>query len=451
MAGHILVIDDVAINRIMLEVRLSQLSYQVSLLGSIAEIQPQEMFDAVIIAARCLGGLPVDAIQHVRNLLGARVPVMVLLDTPESDRAADALAAGADDALWRAANPAELVARLRSLTRRAGFDAAGTAALPAGYAIDSPACFALAPVLVVGATQETAKTALKEIAKGWTGPMRASDWSNAAKACNSGAKPEVVVFAVSDAQPFPAAHLLMELRAHRGSGGAAILGLFDTALERHGIELMNMGADDLFVGPMAPREIGLRISALMRRQLRIKAEQDALRQGFAEALLDPMTGLQNRRGAMPALARESERARRSDQMLALMLVDVDHFKRINDTYGHRAGDEALIEISRRLHAALPDAPVLARIGGEEFLIGLTVEDPSHAIAVAEEIRHAISACPVALGADAPEVALTVSVGIQLFSGGLGGIDTALQAADGALYAAKNDGRNRVCVAPLSAS
>lgn len=450
MAGHILVIDDVAINRIMLEVRLSQLSYQVSLLGSIGEIHADRACDAVIVSGRSLGDAPQSAVQDLRGAVGAAVPVLALLDTEDDLTAADALAAGADDAIRRDANPAELVARLRSLTRRAGFDAASSA-LPVDYSIEKPNCFALAPVGVVGATVDAARAALTEIAKGWTGPMRACAWDSVGLAFANGPKPEVILFAVSDEMPFPAAHLLVELRAHRPTSGAAVLGLFDTPLERHGIELMNMGADDLFIGAMDPEEIGLRISALMRRQLRIKAEQEALRQGFAESLLDPMTGLQNRRGAMPALARESERARRSDQMLALMLVDVDHFKQINDTFGHHAGDEALIEISRRLHAALPDAPVLARIGGEEFLIGLSVSSPTHAVAIAEEIRHAISACPVALGPNAPEAPLTVSVGVQLFSDGLAGIESALQAADGALYAAKNHGRNRVCVAPLNAA
>lgn len=450
MAGHILVIDDVAINRIMLEVRLSQLSYQVSLLGSIAEIQAGLACDAVIVAGRSLGVAPKAALQHLRSALGAAIPVLVLLDSGGDKTVIDALSAGADDAVMRDVNPAELIARLRSLTRRAGFDAAGSA-LPVDCSIEPPNCFALAPVVVVGATPEAAQIALSEIAKSWTGPMRACAWNAVGQAFAEGPKPEVIIFAVSDEMPFPAAHLLVELRAHRPTSGAAVLGLFDTALERHGIELMNMGADDLFLGDVDPQEIGLRISALMRRQLRIKAEQDALRQGYAESLLDPMTGLQNRRGAMPALARESERARRSEQMLALMLVDVDHFKQINDTFGHSAGDEALIEVSRRLHAALPDAPVMARIGGEEFLIGLSVASPTHAVAIAEEIRHAISACPVALGRDAPEVPMTVSVGVQLFSDGLAGIERALQAADGALYAAKNHGRNRVCVAPLNAA
>lgn len=379
---------------------------------------------------------------------------MVLLDAGDPRTAAEALTAGTDDAIRRDVNPAELVARLRSLTRRAGFDAAGSP-MSVADALETPNCFALAPVMVVGATLDAARTALTEIAKGWTGPMRACAWDKVGQAfgdaSQGSAKPEVIVFAVSDEMPFPAAHLLVELRAHRPTSGAAVLGVFDTALERHGIELMNMGADDLYIGAPEPLEIGLRISALMRRQLRIKAEQDALRQGYAESLLDPMTGLQNRRGAMPALARESERARRSDQLLALMLLDVDHFKQINDTFGHKAGDDALIEISRRLHVALPDAPVLARIGGEEFLVGLSVGSSAHALAIAEEIRHAISTCPIALGPHGPEVPLTVSVGVQLFADGLAGIEGALQAADGALYAAKHHGRNRVCLAPLSAA
>ncbi len=449
MAGHILVIDDAAINRIMLEVRLSQLSYQVGLLCSIAEIDQSQTYDAVIVAGRCLGGDVRLTLDSLRRRLKAPAPIMVLLDQGDGLTTADALEAGADDTMRRTANPAELVARLRALTRRDGFGLSGAA--PLSYRGQFTEQVPHAPVLVVGANQKVATEVAHTLRAEWRGPIISSGWADATRFFAQPAPPEVVVFAVSDTDPFPAAHLLVALRAHRASSKVAILGVFDSALERHGLEVMNMGADDLYLGPIEPREVGLRIKALLRHQARVKAEQAALHQGFAESQLDPLTGLQNRRGAMPGLARESERARRNGQLLALMLADVDHFKRINDTFGHAAGDRALIEISRRLHAALPDAPVLARIGGEEFLAATSVKNADEARAIAEEMRHAISSVPVALSSSVGPIALTISVGVQLYAEGITGIETALHGADDALYAAKSDGRNRVCFSPLSAA
>lgn len=454
MSGRILVIDDVAINRIMLEVRLSQLSYQVVLHGSIGEIRVPGAVDAVIVAARCLAGAPAAMLADLRGRLEhPQVPVMVLLSGTGPLTVADALAAGADDAIQSGGNPAEMVARLRGLTRRACFEAEDSAdGFPAGWHWGAQnSALPAAPVLVVGATRAVAQDYATALASGWEGRIIARAWTEAAEPFGGATPPDVVLLCASDEHPFPAAHTLIELRSGRRTNTAAVLGVFDEALEKQALDLLNMGADDLYLGQTEPREIGLRIGGLMARQARLKARQTALRQGYAESLTDPLTGLQNRRGALPALARASERARRGGGALALMVADLDHFKRINDTYGHAAGDNALIEVSRRLHAALPDAPVLARMGGEEFLIAIEVNDIADATALAEEMRHAIASVPVALGQGAPDVAITVSVGVQLFRDGLSGMDRALNAADTALYAAKNDGRNRVSFGVVNAA
>ncbi|NVO29027.1 GGDEF domain-containing protein [Donghicola sp. C2-DW-16] len=451
MSGRILVIDDVAINRIMLEVRLSQLSYQVALHGSIGEIREAAPVDAVIVAGRCLAGAPAAMLADLRGRLGQpHVPVMAILAETGPLSVADALAAGADDAIQSGGNPAEMVARLRGLTRRACFEAEGS--LPSGWHWGlATGAAKTAPVLVVGATRAVAQDYASALTGGWEGRIIARAWTEAAEPFGTGTPPEVVVLCASDEHPFPAAHTLIELRSGRRTNTAAVLGVFDGALEKQALELLNMGADDLYLGATDPREIGLRIGGLMARQARLRAQQTALRQGYAESLTDPLTGLQNRRGALPALARASERARRNGGALALLVADLDHFKRINDSYGHAAGDTALIEISRRLHAAIPDAPVLARMGGEEFLIAVEVNDITDATAMAEEMRHAIASVPVALGADAPEVALTISVGVQLFRDGLSGMERALTEADSALYLAKNNGRNQVSCSSVNAA
>jgi diguanylate cyclase (GGDEF)-like protein len=160
------------------------------------------------------------------------------------------------------------------------------------------------------------------------------------------------------------------------------------------------------------------------------------------ALLDSLTGIANRRGFDQRLAMEWARAQRTRQPLSLLLIDVDHFKRINDTYGHQTGDEYLRHMARTLSAAFDrPADLIARYGGEEFAVLLPETSSSGASAVANRIRatmekdtsNATTSCPI-----------TVSIGVSTWNEEQeAGPDQLISAADRALYAAKQNGRNRV--------
>ncbi|GGQ48446.1 hypothetical protein GCM10010166_15840 [Couchioplanes caeruleus subsp. azureus] len=161
------------------------------------------------------------------------------------------------------------------------------------------------------------------------------------------------------------------------------------------------------------------------------------------AITDALTGLYTRRFLSEQLRVESERAARSGGPLALLLLDVDHFKRINDTYGHPAGDQVLVEVARRLRATCRAGDVVARFGGEEFAVLTTATDPQHLTAVAERIRTQINAVPVLVDGHTP-VAVTVSIGGTTAEPPQTP-DELVNAADTALYAAKRGGRDRVVV------
>ena len=162
------------------------------------------------------------------------------------------------------------------------------------------------------------------------------------------------------------------------------------------------------------------------------------------ARVDRLTGIYNRRHLEEQLAALLRASRRQDAALAVLLLDVDHFKRINDTHGHEAGDRALQAIAGRLREGLRPDDVLGRWGGEEFMIILQRSAAAGAGAVAERQRHGIEGRPCDLGMTAP-VRLTVSIGVAL---GTGDDDpaTLLARADAALYQAKHQGRNAVAVA-----
>jgi two-component system, cell cycle response regulator len=205
------------------------------------------------------------------------------------------------------------------------------------------------------------------------------------------------------------------------------------------VEALRRGAHDYLRKPFDPAELDARVIAA----LRVKRLHDALleaNQRLAEqALTDELTGLANRRHGGHQLAREIAIGVRQGRELALVRVDVDHFKSINDTHGHQAGDEVLAEVARRLTGAVRGGDELARWGGDEFVAILPGTDKPGAQRAAERLRAAIAAAPVqAAGTSLP---VTISVGWAHWAGDTP--DDLLARADQALYAAKDAGRNTV--------
>lgn len=164
-----------------------------------------------------------------------------------------------------------------------------------------------------------------------------------------------------------------------------------------------------------------------------------------QASHDPLTGVWNRRAIMAMVEQAYARAARHGEPLALLMLDVDFFKRVNDTHGHPVGDQVLQVVADRLHAALRTGDAIGRTGGEEFLALLSNCDGASALEVAERCRAAICAKPIKL-ADPSRTALnvSVSVGLAVLSPHTGApVSDAIALADGALYRAKHAGRNRV--------
>jgi diguanylate cyclase (GGDEF)-like protein len=161
------------------------------------------------------------------------------------------------------------------------------------------------------------------------------------------------------------------------------------------------------------------------------------------ALLDPLTGIPNRRYAMDRIQQEWAAAERGARPLACMLIDVDHFKRINDTHGHDVGDLVLQRVADTLKHGARTHDVICRIGGEEFLVICPDTDASAAGQCAERLRQAVGAMRIALGSTT--LTLTISIGVAAMDAGMSSPDSMIKASDQAVYAAKQAGRNRICV------
>jgi len=187
----------------------------------------------------------------------------------------------------------------------------------------------------------------------------------------------------------------------------------------------------------------LKVTALSKAQMALISECDNLRR---KAMLDSLTRLWNRSAIMEVLQREVARMQRKQAPLSVIMVDVDHFKKVNDTYGHMAGDEVLLEVAKRMRSSVRPYDAIGRYGGEEFLIVLGECDPETALDIAERARSRIACENVET--QSGKVSTTVSLGITSVTSSCGP-DKLIHTADLALYRAKEGGRNRVEVGTVS--
>jgi diguanylate cyclase (GGDEF)-like protein len=155
---------------------------------------------------------------------------------------------------------------------------------------------------------------------------------------------------------------------------------------------------------------------------------------------DSLTGLHNRRHLFSEGMRLYERWRHDGTNIALLMIDIDHFKQINDKYGHQVGDDVLAEIARILKQQCRPYDLVTRYGGEEFVVMLEASSPGSGVSTAQRIRQSIIENPIKLGKR--ELRVTISIGVVEGSN-LGDFDSTLRKADDALYQAKESGRNRI--------
>jgi diguanylate cyclase (GGDEF)-like protein len=208
---------------------------------------------------------------------------------------------------------------------------------------------------------------------------------------------------------------------------------------------LDAGADDFLVKPVDAHELSARLNAgrrIVALQEQLLAAQRQLRE---QASRDSLTGLWNRAAILDILDRELARARREQAAVGVVMADLDHFKRVNDTYGHLAGDEVLRQAARRLLGVLRPYDTVGRYGGEEFLLVLPGCDAQVTLTLAERLCRYMAAEP--LECEGLPLTVTVSLGLTA-SGGTEPAGALLRAADAALYRAKAAGRNRVALGSL---
>ncbi len=233
-----------------------------------------------------------------------------------------------------------------------------------------------------------------------------------------------------------------EVRRHRKEPYTYILLLTARNQKEDLIEGMESGADDYITKPFDAQELKVRLRA-GRRILELQSELLSAREALREqATRDPLTCLWNRYSIFDILNGEINRAEREGSILAVVMADLDHFKEVNDTYGHLAGDSVLREAARRMASSLRSYDAVGRYGGEEFLVVLPGSSMASALNLAERLRSIMAVEPMNVAESS--LRISVSLGVTASARGMHATpEMLIRAADAALYRAKALGRNRV--------
>lgn len=457
MAGKILIVDDVATNRIVLKVKLAAARYETLQANSAEEalrLTFQEQPNLVMVDAHLSGTSGVELCRQLRNTPAtSEIPVVVVSTLDDAQTRLAALRAGADDFLPKPIDDMVLLARLRSLLRTHETEEelrlSDQTRRTLGFAEAAQGFAGPARIALIAQTRDVGlgwRNALAKLMPRDTFVVLSRE--EALTETGQGDAPDAFVVSADLARHSDGMRLMSELRSRHATRHAVICIALNAASQDDVAMALDLGASDVLPGDIASQPLTEETALRLRRQLARKRIADRRREYVADglrlAVTDPLTGLHNRRYALPYLARISDHARETGGAFAVMILDLDRFKTINDTHGHAAGDRVLVEVARRLGGKLREVDLVARIGGEEFLVAMPDASLATARSTAERLCRAIEEQPIELGAGQGAVSITISIGLAIGGGGVvQSTDELFAQADRALLRSKAGGRNRV--------
>ncbi len=451
MTARVLVVDDIPANVKLLEARLSAEYFDVLTAGSgkeALEICERERVDVVLLDVM----MPeMDGFETCRRLKANpkthHVPIVLVTALDQVSDKVRGLQGGADDFLTKPVDEIALVTRVKNLARlKMLTDEMLMRALTGrqtGMSEDAALIKALseerARILVVEDDPRAAARLLE-----WLSPLHeaiAVDGPHAALRLLADKEFDLLIVSLTlpDAD---ALRLCSQTRSLDRTRHLPIIVLVEPSDEARLLRALDMGVNDYVMRPVDRNELLARVRTQVKRKRYSDHLRNRLEESIEAAMIDPLTGLHNRRYMESHLATLVDEAHRTDRALSVLLADIDHFKQVNDTYGHDVGDLVLREFSTRFRRNTRGIDLACRFGGEEFIVIMPDTNMARAYQVGERLR-------VAIAADAFQVRpgfgihLTASVGIATLECPEDTPETVFRRADNALFAAKRRGRNRV--------
>ena len=449
MSARILVIDDIDANVRLLEAKLTADYYEVltatdGVTG--LAIAASEQPDIILLDVMMPG---MDGFQVCRRLkedpATRHIPVVLVtaLDG-RADRIAG-LDAGADEFLTKPIEDIMLFARVRSLTRlKVVLDElrdrensgrrVGVISTAANRMAGSGG-----RVLIVDDNERQAQRLANELAVEHR-PVIEGDLD---KAHLTARGPVDLVILNTTARSFDGLRFAAQLRSHETTRNIPILALIDPDDRSRAIKALDIGVNDVLARPIDPEELAARVRTQIKRKRYTDLLRSNLDQSLEAAVTDPLTGLHNRRYMSGQLDALVARAVRDGRPVSALLLDIDHFKKINDSFGHDAGDEVLREFAVRLASNVRAVDLPCRFGGEEFVVVMPETAIEDAERIAERIRLHVAGAPFRVSNGREVLSVTISIGVATTTGPGDTPEHLLKRSDEALYEAKASGRNRV--------
>ncbi|MFZ4808318.1 MAG: PleD family two-component system response regulator [Hyphomicrobiaceae bacterium] len=452
MTARVLVVDDIPVNVKLLEARLTAEYFEVLAANSgqqAIEICARERIDVVLLDVMMPGMDGFEACRRIKAMENcSHVPIVMVTALDQSSDRVQGLEAGADDFLTKPVDEIALITRVRNLARvkmlndemlmRATtshqLGLAGPEAYPEAMSADK------GHVLVVDDHPRTGPRLAEAIGRLHT-PVLERDAAQALLRLSEENFDVVVVsLALEDSD---ALRLCSQIRALDRSRHLPIVLLVEAGEKARLLRGLDIGVNDYLMRPVDRNELMARLRTQIRRKRFSDFLRNRLEQSIELAATDGLTGLFNRRYMENHLRTLMQEARRQAAPLSLLIADIDLFKRVNDTYGHDAGDAVLKEFAMRLRRSTRANDLACRMGGEEFVMLMPNTPLARAYQVGERLRAGIAADPFEAGSQ--KIRVTASVGVAGLEAGDDAPDRILKRADLALYAAKREGRNRVIV------